>query len=216
MSCFPSVKPSSGRVASFSMDVCRAAKEAWEAFGRIDILVNNAGITMKKHILDTTLEDFEQLWRINVQGPFLATREIARQMVFSGIQGRIMTVTSVNALRPGFGHSVYGGTKGALETMMKGIALDLSPHGILVNTLAVGAVETDMNAAVLNDPETLKAVENGIPLGRMATPQEIATLTCALISSQAQYMTGSTILVDGGLTMMRGYAHPQPYIEISS
>ena len=124
-----------------------------------------------------------------------------------------MTVTSVNALRPGFGHSVYGGTKGALETMMKGIALDLSPHGILVNTLAVGAVETDMNAAVLQDPDALKAVENGIPLGRMATPQEIATLTCALISSQAQYMTGSTILVDGGLTMMRGYSPPQPYIK---
>jgi NAD(P)-dependent dehydrogenase (short-subunit alcohol dehydrogenase family) len=194
-------------------DVCHAAQEAWDAFGRIDVLVNNAGISIKNHILDVSLKEFETLWHVNVRGPFLVTQEIARRMVKQNIAGRILTVTSVNGLKPGFGFSAYGGTKGALEAMMKGIALDLSPHGITVNTLAVGAVKTDMNAVVLHDPDALKMVEKGIPLGRMGSPQEIAELTCALISSHASYMTGSTIVADGGLLMMRGYSPPQPYIK---
>jgi glucose 1-dehydrogenase len=94
---------------------------------------------------------------------------------------------------------------------MKGFALELAPHNIRVNTLQVGPVETDMNEPVLNNPELLNHVLNGIPLHRMASPEEIAGLLCALISQRGSYMTGSSVLVDGGLLLLKGYSPPKPY-----
>jgi NAD(P)-dependent dehydrogenase (short-subunit alcohol dehydrogenase family) len=131
-------------------------------------------------------------------------------MVKHSVQGSMWTITSVNGIRPGLGLTVYGATKGAVETLMKGVAMELGPHNIRVNTLAVGAVQTDINRAVWENPALLQEVNEGIPAGRLGLPQEIAQILVDLIGS-ASYMTGSTITIDGGLLLMRGYGKPQPY-----
>lgn len=172
-------------------------EQAWQLLGGIDYLINNAGVSYKKHFLDYTLEDFEHFNTINFKSTLFLTQTVARKMVASGIEGSIYTITSVNAIQPGPGQSVYGATKGALETLMKGVALELAPHNIKVNTFAVGAVQTDMNASVWSDPEKLSSVNEGIPMGRFGQPDEIAAVVCDLLSS-GTYMTGSTIKIDGG------------------
>lgn len=192
-------------------DVHRVCGEAWNVLDGIDILVNNAGISLKKHMLDISVHDFDTLFATNVRGAFLASQSIAGRMVREGIEGQIFTITSVQALQAGAGFSVYAGTKAALESIMKGMALELSLHGIRVNTLAVGPVETDMNRGVLEDPAVLEQLLGGLPLHRMATPEEIAELVCALISERGRFLTGSTVLADGGLMLRKGYGEPKPY-----
>jgi NAD(P)-dependent dehydrogenase (short-subunit alcohol dehydrogenase family) len=191
-------------------DVLRLGDEAWNTFGRIDYLINNAGISLTRHILDCTLEDFESLNNVNFRGTFLLSQFIARKMIETQIEGSIYTVTSINAILPGVGKALYGATKGALETMMKGMALDLSPHSININTLVVGAIETDMTAAVIKDQDFLKRVEAGIPLSRLGKPEEVARVIVALLET-GTYMTGSTITIDGGWLIKNGYANPEKY-----
>ena len=191
-------------------DVLRLGDVAWNTFGRIDYLINNAGISLTKHILDCTLEDFESLNNVNFRGTFLLSQFIARKMIESDVQGSIHTVTSINAILPGVGKSLYGATKGALETMMKGMALDLSPHNININTLAIGAIETDMTAAVIKDQDFLSRVEAGIPLSRLGRPEEVARVVVALLDT-GTYMTGTTITIDGGWLIKNGYANPGKY-----
>lgn len=195
-------------------EVCRVSEEAWNALGGLDILVNNAGISLKKHSLDISVRDFDTLFATNVRGAFLASQTIARKMLKEGIEGQIFTITSVQALQAGAGFSIYAGTKAALELIMKGMALELSLHGIRLNTLAVGPVETDMNRGVLEDPSMLEHVLEGIPLRRMATPEEIAELVCSLICESGRFMTGSTVLADGGLMLRKGYGAPKPYGQL--
>ncbi|MBC8033889.1 MAG: SDR family oxidoreductase, partial [Chitinophagaceae bacterium] len=149
-------------------------EQAWDCCGGIDFLVNNAGVSYKKHFLDQTIEDIDYFTNINFKSTLLLTQVIARKMVQHHTGGSIYTITSINGIQPGVGLSVYGATKGALETLMKGVALELAPHNILVNTVAVGAVETDMNAAMRADPGKLSIANDSIPLKRMAQPEEIA------------------------------------------
>ena len=131
-------------------------------------------------------------------------------MVANDYPGSILTITSVNALRPGLGLSAYGASKGALESVMKGIALELAPHNISVNTIAVGAIETDINAAVWTNPELLKEITEGIPMNRFGKPEEVASVVCDLFAS-GSYLTGSSLTLDGGLLLMRGYGKNKRY-----
>lgn len=205
-----------GKALTFQADlgdtaqVFELGKQAWQALQGIDYLVNNAGISYKKHFLDTSIEDLDAFTNVNFKGTFFLTQTIARKMVETQTPGSIYTITSVNGLRPGLGLSAYGATKGALETLMKGVALELAPHQIKVNTLAVGAIETDINASVWQNPELLQAVNEGIPLGRFGQVDEIASIVTDLLAS-GSYITGSTITIDGGLLLMRGYGKPEPY-----
>mgnify|MGYP002777651591 CR=1 FL=1 len=188
----------------------RLGEEAWQVAGGLDILVNNAGVSYKKHFLDVTEADFEQFNAVNFKSTLFLTQTVTRRMVAAGTEGSVYTITSVNGIRPGLGLSVYGATKGALETLMKGVALELAPHGIRVNTLAVGAIETDLNRAVWEDPQRLRTVSEGIPMGRFGQPDEVAALLVDLIASDS-YLTGASITVDGGLLLMRGYGRPERY-----
>jgi glucose 1-dehydrogenase len=193
--------------------VRRCAAEAWGSFGRIDVLINNAGINYKRFFVDTGPEDMDRLYRVNVRGTYLMTWEILRRMrervesAGSGaasLQGpRILTVTSVNGVRSGIGFSLYGGSKAFIEMMMKDLALEAAPLGILVNTFPVGAVKTDMTKFVREDPALAAAAEAGIPMGRMADPREIAELLCAFAGPAGDYVTGSSITADGGLSLTR-------------
>ncbi|WP_080055525.1 SDR family NAD(P)-dependent oxidoreductase [Spirosoma aerolatum] len=185
-------------------------EQAWAVAGTLDILVNNAGVSYKKHFLDVTEADFEQFNAVNFRSTTFLTQTVARNMVKHAIAGNIWTITSVNGIRPGLGLSLYGATKGALEILMKGVAMELGPHNIRVNTVAVGAIQTDINRAVWENPALLQDVNEGIPAGRLGQPDEIAAVLVDLIGS-GTYMTGSTITIDGGLLLMRGYGKPKPY-----
>ncbi|NBA85585.1 SDR family oxidoreductase [Emticicia sp. CRIBPO] len=184
--------------------------QAWETMGGIDILVNNAGVSYKKHFLDFTEEDVDTFLNINYKGALFLTQTISRYMVESQTEGSIYSVTSVNGLRPGVGQSAYGASKNALDTLMKGVALELAPHQIKVNTIAVGAIETDMTLAARQSPVFLKEVNEGIAMGRFGKAEEVASVIVDLVAS-GSYMTGATITLDGGLLLMRGYDKPKPY-----
>ncbi|KAA9356509.1 SDR family NAD(P)-dependent oxidoreductase [Larkinella humicola] len=188
----------------------RLGEQAWELAGSLDVLVNNAGVSYKKHFLDVTEADFEQFNAVNFKSTTFLTQSVAQNMVKLGVAGSIWTITSVNGIRPGLGLSLYGATKGALETLMKGVAMELAPHQIRVNTLAIGAIQTGINRAVWENPALLQEVSQGIPAGRLGQADEVAAVLVDLVAS-GSYMTGSTITLDGGLLLMRGYGKPGPY-----
>lgn len=185
-------------------------RNAWEVLNGIDFLVNNAGVSYKKHFLDITREDVDHFTNINFKGTLFLTQAVAKLMVVKQTEGSIYTVTSINAIQPGIGLSVYGATKAALETLMKGVALELAPHQIKVNTIAVGAIQTEMNAAVWQDQEKLEMVNKHVPLGRLGRPQEVAVMIADLLAS-GSYMTGTTIKIDGGWQLQQGFTKSQPY-----
>lgn len=190
----------------------RLGERAWDVAGGLDILINNAGISYKKHFLDVTEDDFEAFTAVNFRSTTFLTQTVARRMVETGTEGSIYTITSVNGIRPGLGLTMYGATKGALETLMRGVALELGPHNIRVNTLALGAIETDMSRAVWENPDLLKTVNDGIPMGRFGQADEIAAVLVDLVAS-GSYLTGASITLDGGLLLMRGYGKPERYNE---
>lgn len=188
----------------------RLAKDAWDTMGPIDFLVNNAGVSYKKLFLDTTEEDLDLFTNVNFKGTFFLTQAIAKKMVENRIEGSVYTLTSVNGIRPGIGQSAYGASKSALETLMKGVALELAPHNIKVNTIAAGAIETDMTREARENPESFREVSEGIAMRRFGLPQEIASVVVSLLAA-GSYLTGESITIDGGLLLMRGYGKPKPY-----
>ncbi|KAA0992715.1 SDR family NAD(P)-dependent oxidoreductase [Dyadobacter aurulentus] len=190
--------------------VTALADHAWETMSGVDFLINNAGVSYKKHFLETTREDVDIFINTNYRGTFFLTQAIARNMVKHSIEGAIYSITSVNGIRPGIGQSAYGASKSALETLMKGVALELAPHNIKVNTIAAGAIATDMTREARSNPATLKEVTEGIPMGRFGLAEEVASVVVSLLIS-GSYLTGESITIDGGLLLMRGYGKPGPY-----
>jgi NAD(P)-dependent dehydrogenase (short-subunit alcohol dehydrogenase family) len=181
----------------------RLGEEAWDILQRIDYLINNAGVSYKKDFLETTIEDVDYFTNINFKSTLLLTKVIANKMIHSNTSGSIYTITSVNAIQPAYGFSVYGATKGALETLMKGVALELASFNIKVNTFVLGAIETDINATVWQDAEKLKTATDRIPMHRFGTTEEVARVICNLLSCDS-YMTGSTVKIDGGWLLRTG------------
>lgn len=190
--------------------VMQLGEDAWNVFDGVDFLINNAGISYKKHFLSHTVEDVNGFIDINLKATLFLTQTITRKMVEQAVEGSVYTITSINGIQPGVGHSVYGATKGALETLMKGVALELAPHNIKVNTLAVGAIRTQLNEAVWQDDETLARVNNNIPMHRMGEAEEVAAVLSGLLAS-GTYMTGSTVTIDGGWLLKHGFENPQPF-----
>jgi glucose 1-dehydrogenase len=196
----------------FADQAISIGEEAWKKLGRVDILINNAGITIRNHFLDYTLEEIDRVTHVNFRGTLLLTQTVARKMISAGVAGSITTITSVNGVRPGIGLSVYGASKGAVEVVMQGAAMELAPHNIKVNTIAAGAIETAMTASVIQDPQLKGKVDEGIPMTRFGKPEEVAKVVVALLIS-GSYMTGASITVDGGLLLMRGYGKPEKYLK---
>lgn len=193
-------------------EIQRLADASWETMGGYDFLVNNAGISYKKHFLEITREDIDRFLEINLKAALFLSQSFARKLIGAQREGSIYTITSVNGIRPGLGLSAYGASKAALENVMQGAALELAPYGIKVNTVAVGAVKTEINAAVWQNPDLLAQVNEGIPLKRFGEPEEIGAVIADLLFS-GTYITGSTITIDGGLLLMRGYGKPERLAE---
>lgn len=181
-------------------DVRRMVAETVQAFGTVDLLVNNAGIEKEVPLLDTSLQDWERTLRTNLTGAFLCLREAATVMVERG-EGVIVNMSSVHEYIPWPGFAPYCASKGALKLLMQTAARELAPRGVRVVNIAPGAITTPVNDSLLADSAATKEVGSEIPLGRMGRAEEIAAAVARAASPEAGYVTGTTIVVDGGMSL---------------
>lgn len=181
-------------------DVEHMVSQVVGAFGGVDLLVNNAGIEKQIPLLQMSLDDWETVLRTNLTGAFLCLREAGKAMADAG-GGVIVNMSSVHEFIPWPGFAHYCSSKGGMKLLMETAARELAPKKIRVLNIAPGAITTPINTFVLDDPEAKHAVESEIPLGRMGNPDEIAAAVAWAASDQASYLTGTTIVVDGGMSL---------------
>jgi len=166
--------------------------------GPVSILVNNAGIAMPEDFMEVTADRFRQVLDLNLLAPFVATQRAARTMIAEGIRGAIVNMSSINAQVAIPSIPAYCASKGGIMQLTKTAALALAPHGIRVNAVGPGSIDTAMMAGVNSDPEAMKRVLSRTPLGRVGDAREIGDVVAFLASAKASYITGETIYVDGG------------------
>jgi glucose 1-dehydrogenase len=168
-------------------------------FGRLDIMVNNAGIETRTSVLNTTEDQYDSVMQINLKSAFFGTQIAAKQMIKQGGGGRIINITSVHEDWPMPGNTPYCLSKGGLRMLTRTAGVELAPHNILVMGVGPGAVATPINLSTMNDPAKLAKLDAAIPLGRMARPEEIASVVGFLAGAGASYLTATTIFADGGI-----------------
>ncbi len=172
--------------------------------GRLDVAVANAGISRGSNVLTLTEDDLDMVFDVNSKGVFLTVQACAREMVREGRAGRVVVISSVSGERAEMGSSAYCGSKAAVRMMTRCWALDLAPFGITVNSIAPGMTETRLWGAVAARREARETLERELPFGRVGQPADIGNLVCWLASDEAEYMTGSYNVMDGGLLDGRG------------
>ncbi len=170
-----------------------------QQLGKIDILVNNAGLEKNADFWDVTEADYDKVMDVNLKGAFFVTQAVVKHLRETKRPGKIINISSVHEELPFPHFTAYCATKGGLKMMMRNLAVELGPLGITVNNVAPGAIETPINKELLNKPEQLNMVLKNIPLGRLGKSEDVAALVAFLASSDADYITGSTFYVDGGL-----------------
>jgi glucose 1-dehydrogenase len=173
--------------------------KAVSAFGRVDIMVNNAGVETRSSILDTTEDQYDRVMAINLKSAFFGTQIAARQMIKQGSGGRIINVSSVHEDWPMPGNTPYCLSKGGMRMLTRTAGIELAGHNILIVGVGPGAVATPINLATMNDPAKLAQLNAAIPLGRMARPEEIASVVGFVAGDSASYLTATTIFADGGI-----------------
>ncbi len=187
---------------SKSADVHALVEGVAKDFGAIDILVNNAGIAVPGDFLEVTEAEYDRVLGINLKGSFLMLQACARQMVKQAQAGRkpgnIVNMSSVNDTLAIPGIVTYCISKGGVSQLTRATSIALAPHGIRVNAIGPGTINTDMAKGVLADKAALNRAMSRTPLGRVAEPSEVASIAAFLASDDASYVTGETIYVDGG------------------
>ena len=185
--------------------VTRAFEETRATLGVPTILVNAAGVdALGKNVADMELVEWERAIRTNLTGPFLCTRAFLRGLGPSAANAKILNIGSVHEEIPRAGAAEYCASKGGLRNLGRALALELAPRQITVNGIAPGMILTPMNQADIDDPAKRKADEETIPLKRAGQPEEIAELALFLVSAAADYVTGSSYVMDGGLMQNTG------------
>ena len=184
---------------SKTADLQKLVDAAVQNFGRLDIIVNNAGVETRTSVLDTTEEQYQRVLDINLKSAFFGTQIAAKQMIAQGGGGRIINITSVHEDWPMPGNTAYCLSKGGMRMLTRTAALELAPHNILVTAVGPGAVATPINTSTMKDPALLKKLDDAIPVGRMAQPEEIASVVAFLAGPGASYLTATTIFADGGI-----------------
>ena len=194
-------------------DVKAMFAEMYQQYGTIDILVNNAGLQRDSKFVDMTIEQWNTVIGINLTGQFLCSREAAREYIRRGVvdgrskaAGKIICMSSVHEVIPWGGHVNYASSKGGVMMLMKSMAQELAPHKIRVVSIGPGAIQTHINQAAWSTPEALNSLLTLIPYNRIGEPDDIGKLAAWLASDEADYITGTTIFMDGGMTLYPGFA----------
>jgi glucose 1-dehydrogenase len=185
---------------SLEGEVERMVAAVVERFGRIDILVNNAGIQTERPFLELTGDEWQRVLDVNLKGAFLCSRFSAREMIKHG-GGKIINISSIHQAVPRLNKAHYDASKAGLWMLTREMALELARYNINVNCVAPGAIATPMNQDLLDSPEKMARVVARIPRGRIGTPEDVARAVLFLASEDADYITGSVIYVDGGLSL---------------
>ncbi|PPS42728.1 SDR family oxidoreductase [Chroococcidiopsis sp. TS-821] len=182
-------------------DIIRMVNTVVEQLGSLDILVNNAGIQTECPSHEVVTDDFDKVISVNLRGAYLCARETIKHLLAQNRQGVIINISSVHEIIPRPMYVSYSISKGGMENLTKTLALEYADRGIRVNAVAPGATITPINEAWTDDPEKKAEVESHIPMGRAGTSEEMAAAVAFLASSEAAYITGQTLFVDGGLTL---------------
>ena len=187
--------------------------EMYGQYGTIDILVNNAGLQQDSKFVDMTLAQWQKVIDINLTGQFLCAREATREYIRRGVvegrskaAGKIICMSSVHEVIPWGGHVNYATSKGGVMMLMKSMAQELAPHKIRVVSIGPGAIQTPINHSAWATPEALEKLLTLIPYNRIGIPEDIGMLAAWLASDDADYITGTTIFMDGGMTLYPGFA----------
>jgi glucose 1-dehydrogenase len=178
----------------------KLVSDAVAGLGRIDILVNNAGVEKNASFWDATEADFDLVLNTNLKGPFFLTQAFVRHLQARKAGGKVINISSVHEELPFPHFTSYCASKGGLKMVTRNLSIELAPFGITINNVAPGAIETPINTKLMNDPAKLKALLDNIPLDRLGQPGDVAGAVAFLASSDADYITGTTLVVDGGLT----------------
>lgn len=193
--------------------------EVQEMFGRmrtelgtIDILVNNAGWQKDAQFADMTLAQWNAVISVNLTGQFLCAREAVREFLRRGVipsvscaAGKIICMSSVHEVIPWAGHANYAASKGGVMMMMKSLAQEVAPHHIRVNSIAPGAIRTPINTAAWSTPDAYRSLMTLVPYRRIGEPEDIARTAVWLASDESDYLVGTTVFVDGGMTLYPGF-----------
>jgi glucose 1-dehydrogenase len=184
-----------------------------EEFGTLDILINNAGVQKDAPFADMTLEQWNGVLAVNLTGQFLCAREAIREFKRRGVvpevscaAGKIVCMSSVHEVIPWAGHANYAASKGGVMLMMKSLAQEVAPYRIRVNSVAPGAIRTPINRPAWSTPEAYAALMKLIPYKRIGEPEDIARAVVWLVSDQADYVNGTSLFIDGGMTLYPGFA----------
>ncbi|HET9404520.1 MAG TPA: glucose 1-dehydrogenase [Burkholderiales bacterium] len=179
----------------------RAMGEVISAFGRADVLVNNAAVTLRRAALEMTREEWDELMSVNLKGVFFMSQLMGRHLVARKRPGCVINLASTHGLVGYPGRSAYGVAKAGIVQMTRMLAIEWAEHGIRVNAVAPGTVDTPSRADFFAaNPDAKQAMTGRIPFRRFGTPDEVAAAVRYLASPQAAYMTGQTLVLDGGLT----------------
>ena len=188
-------------------------KRMMDEFGTIDILVANAGLQRDSAFTEMTLAQWNTVMSVNLTGQFLCAREAAREFKRRGVvpsvsrsAGKIICMSSVHELIPWAGHINYASSKGGMRMFMQSIAQELAPHKIRVNSIGPGATRTPINTAAWNTQEAYDKLMTLVPYGRIGEPEDIAHSAVWLVSDHADYITGTTLFIDGGMTLYPGFS----------
>lgn len=180
------------------------ARQAVDFLGGVDCLVNNAGITLNKPFLQTSREQFDVLYNVNIRAQFFLTQEVTNNMLTRG-GGAVCNLTSVHGLQGAPEHSVYAGTKGAIIAHTRALAVELAHQGIRVNAIAPGWVTVENYYKAIpdfNEDDARESARDAVPVGRAGAPLDIAKLAAFLCSNDAEFIIGQTLVADGGTTSL--------------
>jgi glucose 1-dehydrogenase len=188
-------------------------RKMFGAYGTIHILVNNAGLQRDARFVDMTLHDWEFVLSVNLTGQFLCAREAVREFLRRGLvpevscaAGKILCMSSVHEIIPWAGHVNYAASKGGVMLLMKSLAQELAPHRIRVNSICPGAIRTPINASAWSTPEALSQLLTLIPYGRIGEPEDIGRAAVWLASDSSDYVNGTSLYIDGGMTLFPGFS----------